>query len=120
MRVTRAGTPATPMDPSHFSAPVHARDLGSYDAPDGTVLLVSFPAGARTFWHSHPGGQFLYVTEGRGRVGTRDGDVVEVGVGDLVHAPPGEEHWHGAAAGASVTHLAVSLGATEWGEEVEP
>ena len=119
MRVTRSTTPATPMDPSHFTGQVTARDLGAYDAPDGTVLLVSFPAGVRTNWHSHPGGQFLYVTDGNGRVGTRDGEVARVGVGDLVHAPPGEEHWHGGSEDAAVTHLAVNLGATEWLEEVD-
>ena len=121
MRVTRsADAPATPMDPSHVSGSPSSRDLGAYDEPDGSVLLVSFPAGAHSHWHRHPGGQFLYVTEGRGRVGTRDGTVARVGAGDLVHAPPGEEHWHGAAEDAGITHLAVNLGATEWLEEVEP
>jgi quercetin dioxygenase-like cupin family protein len=108
------------MDASHFSGPASSLDLGTYDRPDGSVLVVSFPVGVRSHWHRHPGGQFLYVTEGRGRVGTRDGRVAEVGVGDLVHAPPGEEHWHGAADDAGVTHLAVSLGSTEWLEEVAP
>jgi 4-carboxymuconolactone decarboxylase len=107
------------MDASHFSGAVTARDLGTYDAPDGSVLLVSFPAGHRSHWHRHPGGQFLYITDGRGRVGTRDGQVAEVAAGDLVHAPPGEEHWHGAAEDAAVTHLAVNLGATDWLEEVD-
>ncbi|HET8777166.1 MAG TPA: cupin domain-containing protein [Candidatus Limnocylindria bacterium] len=120
MRLTRGNDTATQeMDRSHFTGRVTARDLGSYGAPDGSVLLVSFPAGVRTHWHSHPGGQFLYITEGSGRVGTRDGEVVHVGIGDLVHAPPGEEHWHGGAEEAGVTHLAVSLGATEWKEAGE-
>jgi quercetin dioxygenase-like cupin family protein len=108
------------MDASHFTGSASSRDLGSYDRPDGSVLLVSFPGGVRSHWHRHPGGQFLYVTAGRGRVGTRDGRVTEVSVGDLVHAPPGEEHWHGAAEHVGVTHLAVNLGSTEWLEEVEP
>jgi quercetin dioxygenase-like cupin family protein len=120
MRVTRSTTPATAMDPSHFTGRASARDLGTYDAPDGSVLLVSFPAGVHSHWHRHPGGQFLYITKGRGRVGTRDGSVTDVEAGDLVHAPPGEEHWHGAAVDADVTHLAVNLGATEWLEEIEP
>jgi quercetin dioxygenase-like cupin family protein len=107
------------MDSSHFSGSATSRDLGTYDRPDGSVLLVSFPAGVHSHWHRHPGGQFLYVTEGRGHVGTRDGRVTDVGVGDLVHAPPGEEHWHGASEQAGVTHLAVNLGSTEWLEEVE-
>ena len=121
MRVTRSTeTPPIEMDSSHFSGVATARDLGRYDAPSGTVLAVSFPAGARSYWHRHPGGQFLYVTEGRGRVGTRDGRVETIGVGDVVHAPPGQEHWHGASEEGPVTHLAISLGDTEWLEEVEP
>ncbi len=121
MSITRSSeAPAATLDPSHFDGVPAARDLGTYDVPDGSVLLVSFPAGDRSHWHRHPGGQFLFVTEGRGRVGTRDGEVAQVGVGDLVHAPPGEEHWHGAAEDDGVTHLAVSLGTTEWLEEVEP
>jgi len=121
MRITRATeTTSSPMDASHFSGPASSLDLGTYEAPDGSVLVVSFPAGVHSNWHRHPGGQFLYVTDGRGRVGTRDGQVAEVSVGDLVHAPPDEGHWHGAAEEAAVTHLAVSLGSTEWLEQVEP
>jgi quercetin dioxygenase-like cupin family protein len=41
---------------------------------------------------------------------------VELAPGDLVSVPPGEEHWHGAAEGGSMTHLAVSLGTTDWGD----
>ena len=121
MRVTPlTDAAAEPMDADHFSGQPSRRDLGTYDAPDGSVLLVSFPAGVRSHWHRHPGGQFLYFTEGRGRVGTRDGAVADVSAGDLVHADPGEEHWHGAAEDASATHLAVSMGPTEWLDEVEP
>ena len=120
MRVTRSSAvPDDRMDPANFNGSVTSRNLGSYDEIDGTVLLVTFPAGVRTAWHSHPGGQFLFVTAGRGRVGTRDGEVARLEVGDLAHAPAGEEHWHGAAEDAAVTHLAVNHGPTEWLEAVE-
>ena len=120
MRLTRSSeVPATAIE-GRFSGPSAAHDLGRYDDPEGHVLLVSFPAGVHAHWHRHPGGQFLYVTNGRGRVGTRGDAVAELQVGDLVHAPPGEDHWHGAAADEGVTYLAVSLGSTEWLEEVEP
>lgn len=120
MRVTRtAEAPAASLDAAHFDCVPSASDLGTYDAPPGSLLVVRFPAGAHSNWHRHPGGQFLYVTEGHGRVGTRDGVVARVSEGDLVYAPPGEEHWHGAAADAAVAHLAISLGTTEWLEPVE-
>jgi quercetin dioxygenase-like cupin family protein len=79
---------------------------------------IHFAPGARTAWHSHSGGQTLYVTEGRGQVQARGEKVVELKPGDVVHAPNGEEHWHGAAPGHFMTHLSVSLGTAEWGPHV--
>ncbi len=120
MRVTRAAdAPSEPMDASNFSGTPSRRDLGTFEQPNGSALLVSFPAGVRTNWHRHTEGQILYFVEGRGRVGTRDGSVEHLAAGDLVHAPPNEEHWHGAEADAGVSHLALSLGTTEWFEAVE-
>jgi quercetin dioxygenase-like cupin family protein len=51
-------------------------------------------------------------------VETRGGDRRVVGAGDVVWAPPGEVHWHGAAPDAFLSHTAVSLGLTSWEEEV--
>ena len=120
MRVTRTvDAPDEPFEQQTFSGPVSRRDYGALDHPRGTALLVSFPAGVRTHWHSHPDGQVLYVVEGQGRVGTRDGEVAHVSAGDVVCAPPDEVHWHGAAAEAPVRHLALSFGDTVWHEPVE-
>lgn len=120
MRVSRsADTPEAPFDADTFSGPVTRRDHGAIGMPAGTALVVRFPPGARTHWHSHPGGQLLYVTEGRGRVGTRDGRIEEIGPGDVVIVPPDEEHWHGAVAAEGVAHLALSFGATAWSEPVD-
>lgn len=89
------------------------------------VNAVHFTPGARTHWHRHANGQTLHVTEGVARMGTRDGAVLEVRPGQTVWTPPGEWHWHGAAPGAFMTHLAMwEIGAadggpdTEWGEAV--
>jgi AraC-like ligand binding domain len=38
--------------------------------------------------------------------------------GDVVWVPPGERHWHGAAPGSFLIHLAISLGTTMWAQEV--
>ena len=119
MRIARTSeTELEPMTTNTFSGTVRRRDLGRIGAPEGSALAVSFEAGVRTDWHRHSAGQVLYVLEGEGRVGTRDGVVAEVGAGDLVEASPGEEHWHGAAEDAPVTHLALSFGETEWLEPV--
>jgi len=102
----------------HFTGQVR---FGSHYSPqdpeDLNVLGVHFSAGARTDWHSHPGGQVLYVTEGAGYVATEDGARVEIAAGDVVHAPPSELHWHGARANSHLVHLSLTWrGATEWAE----
>jgi quercetin dioxygenase-like cupin family protein len=72
-----------------------------------TVVLVRFAPGARTAWHSHPRGQYLHVTAGVARFGTRDGATVELHAGQTLYTPPGEEHWHGALPDHFMTHLAM-------------
>jgi quercetin dioxygenase-like cupin family protein len=88
-------------------------------ATDGvTINTVSFTPGARTFWHRHEQGQLLHVLAGEGLVCT-DGEAPRrLRAGDIVWVPPGERHWHGGTATSSMTHIAVSLGTTEWAEEV--
>ena len=85
------------------------------DPDDLNVLGVHFSPQARTDWHSHPGGQVIYVTEGAGYVVTEAGDRAEISAGDVVHAPPGELHWHGARVNTHMVHLSLTWrGATEW------
>jgi quercetin dioxygenase-like cupin family protein len=68
---------------------------------------VRFTPGARTFWHTHPKGQTLYVTDGIGYVARRGGDPVEIRPGDVVWIEPGEEHWHGATPDRYMAHVAM-------------
>lgn len=82
------------------------------------VNSVSFEPGARTYWHSHDDGQLILVTTGHGAVATRD-DEQELRPGDTVWTAPGEEHWHGAAPDSFMAHTAVTLGPTQWREEVD-
>ncbi len=70
------------------------------------ALRVSFEPGARTAWHTHPLGQTLHVLSGIGRVQAAGGLVREIRPGDTVWIPPGENHWHGAAPGHGMVHLA--------------
>jgi quercetin dioxygenase-like cupin family protein len=82
------------------------------------VGAVHFTPGARTAWHSHKGGQTLYVTEGRGLIQSRGESVVEIRSGDVVHTPDGEDHWHGATHDHFMTHLSITSGTATWGEHV--
>ena len=68
---------------------------------------VSFSPGARTAWHTHPLGQTLIVTKGVGRVQRWDGPVEEIRPGDVVRIPAHMRHWHGAAPGSAMTHIAI-------------
>ncbi len=82
------------------------------DGPD--TALVHFVDGAVTFWHSHPGGQQLFVVSGDARVGTMAEGETAMSVGTLVVCPADESHWHGAMPGCDTTLLAITWGTTEW------
>ena len=90
-------------------------------AEDGTnVGVVHFAPGARTHWHRHPGGQFLFGVSGRGRVRSRDegaGHVLQPG--DVIHVGGDEWHFHGGSPDAPMVHVAVNGGGVpEWGDPV--
>ncbi len=68
---------------------------------------VTFEPGARTAWHTHPLGQTLIVTSGRGLVQRWGGPIEDIRPGDVVWFAPGEKHWHGAAKTTAMTHIAV-------------
>jgi 4-carboxymuconolactone decarboxylase len=83
---------------------------------------VSFEAGARTAWHSHPLGQTLIVTVGCGWVQQEGGPVEEIRPGDVVMIPPNARHWHGATASTAMTHIAIAEAldgnVVDWMEQV--
>ena len=69
---------------------------------------VTFQPGAPSNWHSHPLGQVLVVTVGRGLIQDEGGRVHTIRTGDTIWTAPGVRHWHGAAPDSAVTHVAVS------------
>jgi len=81
-----------------FEAPEPARVRGA---------SVTFEAGARTAWHTHPLGQTLIVIAGIGWAQREGGQVEEIREGDVIWFPPNEKHWHGATPTTAMTHLAV-------------
>ncbi|MGD9826980.1 MAG: cupin domain-containing protein [Desulfobacter sp.] len=68
----------------------------------------TFQPGARTAWHIHPAGQYMIVTSGVGRTGTRDGKILEIKAGDVIWCPPDTEHWHGASPDAPMALLLIT------------
>jgi 4-carboxymuconolactone decarboxylase len=124
IKVTRSGSrPFTEGPVEHFTGSARIDLLFSENPPAHTSGgRVTFEAGARTAWHSHPLGQTLIVTVGRGWVQKWGGPVQEIQEGDVVWIPPGQKHWHGATASTSMTHIAIqeSLNGktVEWMEKV--
>jgi len=102
--------------PGNFTGAVYHQRVAA--APDGSMSAarVTFARGARTFWHTHAGGQVLYFLEGRGRVQVRGEGAVDAVAGDVVRIPPMAEHWHGAhpAEAQQMRHMAMSFGAVTW------
>src|SRR5215207_4558802 len=109
MDIKRVGSQASAKGPAEwFTGAVRVDPL--FSAPDPARVggaSVTFEPGARTAWHTHPLGQTLIVTSGLGRVQREGGAVEEIRPGDVVWFPPGEKHWHGAAATTAMSHIAI-------------
>ena len=82
------------------------------------AVRVWFEPRARTAWHTHPLGQTLHVLAGVGRVQLKGRPAQEIRPGDTVWIAPGEVHWHGAAPGQTMVHLAIHE-ANDSGVQVE-
>ncbi|MCT4575903.1 cupin domain-containing protein [Donghicola sp.] len=109
MKITRSGANASVPGPEdYFTGTVRIDPMFQAEDP-GRVAgsHVTFEPGARTAWHTHPAGQTLIVTFGRGRVQREGGPVEEISQGDVVWFPAGEKHWHGAAPDTAMSHIAV-------------
>ena len=124
MEIRRSGSQPSGKGPGeYFTGTVRLDPLFQANDPArANGLSVTFEPGARTAWHSHPLGQILIVTAGCGLVQRRGGPIEEIRPGDVVSISPGEDHWHGATATTSMTHIAImeqqSGNAVKWEEQV--
>ena len=124
MEIIKVGSRPTQKAPSeYFSGEVWQDPIIEASEPARVrALKVVFEPGARTAWHTHPLGQTLYVLSGVGLVGLRNIAPQTINAGDTVWIPPGEEHWHGASATNSMTHIAIQEelngSVAEWLEKV--
>lgn len=107
--LSRAGAATTGGPEAYFTGRVEISTPYKGDAPARiSGATVSFPAGARTAWHTHPLGQTLYIVSGKGWVQKEGGPREAFGAGDVVWIPPLVKHWHGAAADTAMVHFAVA------------
>jgi quercetin dioxygenase-like cupin family protein len=107
----------------YFTGSVKVQQLFPASDPSRTSGgKVTFEAGARSAWHTHPFGQILIVTEGTGWIQQWGGPIEEIRKGDVVWIPAGVKHWHGATRSTSMTHIAIQENlngkAVEWMEKV--
>lgn len=109
-QITRADSqPALFGSVENFTGRVRIDPLFQPDPHIGvSAAYVTFEPGARSAWHTHPAGQRLIVTSGEGLTGQAGQPVQMLRTGDVVSCPPGVKHWHGAAPGSAMTHLAIT------------
>lgn len=109
-QIARAGTQASSAGPDeYFTGRVRVDPLFAADAQTNVSgAYVTFEPGARSAWHTHPAGQRLVVVSGVGLTQEWGKAVQEIRPGDVLVCPAGVKHWHGAAATAAMTHLAIT------------
>src|ERR1700683_2154034 len=108
MEIKRNGSRASGKGPADwFTGTVRIDPL--VDAPEPAPVAgarVTFEPGARTAWHTHPLGQTLIVTAGRGWAQRWGGPIEEIHPGDVIWVAPGEKHWHGATGPTAMHNIA--------------
>jgi quercetin dioxygenase-like cupin family protein len=109
INITRNGSqPSRQGSAENFTGSVRIDPLFNANSPSrASGGRVTFEAGARTAWHTHPLGQTLIVTAGSGWVQQWGRPTQEMREGDVVWIPPGQKHWHGATATTGMTHIAI-------------
>jgi quercetin dioxygenase-like cupin family protein len=109
MEIKRSGSQSSSKGPADwFTGTVRIDPL--FEAPEPARVRcanVTFEAGARTAWHTHPLGQILIVTAGCGLAQRWGGPIEEIRPGDVIWFSPGEKHWHGATPTTAMTHIAI-------------
>ena len=109
MRIQRTGSePSAQAPAAYFHGTVRQDMRFNMDEPGrARGAFVTFEPGARTNWHTHPLGQILIITAGRGWVQSEGGPVEDVRPGDIITFAPGEKHWHGGTDRTAMAHIAI-------------
>ena len=109
MNIMRVGSQPSKKGPeAYFTGAVRMDPLNSPPEPARvSVVSVTFEAGARSAWHTHPLGQTLIVTAGCGWTQCEGEPIVEIRAGDVIWCPPGHKHLHGASATTAMTHIGI-------------
>jgi len=120
LKITKSGSVPSQNGPENYftgKVRIDSPFSGTEPARVGGAT-VTFEPGARTAWHTHPLGQTLIITQGRGWLQEEGGEIREMNVGDIVWIPEGVKHWHGATKDSWFSHVAITKGNSEWLEKV--
>ncbi len=122
-KVFRAGSrPSTQVKAENFTGKAWSDPVFQSPAPARAYgAFVTFAPGSRTNWHTHPLGQTLLVTSGKGITQEWGQEPTIILPGDVIVCPPNVKHWHGAVNDTGMTHLAISERGekpVEWVEKV--
>ncbi|MES2064604.1 MAG: cupin domain-containing protein [Bacteroidota bacterium] len=95
--------------PANFTGTVRVQPLVPQDSIFNLVAgSVTFSPGARSYWHTHNAGQILLITDGTGYTQEKGKPIRVIHKGEVITCPPNVEHWHGASAGSSMTHISLN------------
>ena len=103
------GTQPAALNPDNFTGVVtpHSTD-------DIRTLRYEFAPGARTNWHSHAGGQVIFIEQGRMRTQEKGKAIKELPSGSVMLTEAAIVHWHGAVPGERMRQVSLSFGVTNW------
>ena len=109
-------------NPDYFTGNAWVKLLVNENEFNSVIANVTFEAGARNNWHTHPGGQILIVTDGIGYYQEKGKPIQLIQRGDVIKIPADVKHWHGASRDNALTHIAITAvtpkGAIDWLERV--
>ncbi|MFT3904133.1 MAG: cupin domain-containing protein [Niabella sp.] len=107
---------------ANFTGTAYLQSLIEADSLNAiSVGNVTFEAGARSKWHTHPAGQILLAIDGVGYYQEKGKPKQILRKGDAIKCPPGIPHWHGASADTTFVQVAITgreKGETVWLEAV--
>lgn len=107
----------------YFTGNAYNYNLVPVDSTYTTLVgNVYFEPGARSNWHTHPGGQILIITDGTGYHQIEGQPIQIIKKGDVVKCPPNTRHWHGASPESGLQQMYIvpntEKGIVEWMEPV--
>jgi quercetin dioxygenase-like cupin family protein len=95
-------------NPDYFTGNAWVKLLVNENEFNSMIANVTFEAGARNNWHTHPVGQILIVTDGIGFYQEKGKPIQLIQRGDVIKIPADIKHWHGASQNSALTHIAIT------------